>query len=258
MSLAWLSQCLMFIHVLCWFSNHVQFTTRVIFGFAILLSNHVYLQPRRDFRVDKISWFSSLALSSLLESTHYLTALHQSLAEMFQSGRCHLPAAPKIPALRCRSLCPLCSQDSRISTYAFWHDCCRLAVFSIDYRPYLRATHCPVRVIVGSQHRHHPHHRLSIFLRATYPSEPCLVDHHHRHPPRYLRWLFSLDSTERRIILRLRVRHRVLSASSRWYYVHLNTKIIKVVYPICSLKMWDWIKITVCRSKYHVGTLLKN
>ena len=28
--------------------------------------------------------------------------------------------------------------------------------------------------------------------------------------------------------------------------------------PICSLKMWDWIKIMVCRRKYHVGTLLKN
>ena len=30
---------------------------------------------------------------------------------------------------------------------------------------------------------------------------------------------------------------------------------LKVVDPICNLKMWDWIQIMVCRSKYHVGTL---
>ena len=30
---------------------------------------------------------------------------------------------------------------------------------------------------------------------------------------------------------------------------------LKVVDHICSLKMWDWIEIMVCRSKYHVGTL---
>ena len=28
--------------------------------------------------------------------------------------------------------------------------------------------------------------------------------------------------------------------------------VLKVVDPICSLKMWDWIKIMVCKSKYHV------
>ena len=33
---------------------------------------------------------------------------------------------------------------------------------------------------------------------------------------------------------------------------------LKVVDPICSLKMWDWIKIMACRNKYHVGTLLKD
>ena len=88
-----------------------------------MLSSHVFFQPCRDFRVDIFSWFSSLAHSILLESTHYPTALHQPLAEMLQPGRCHLPTAPKILALWFQSLIgPLCSPDSHISTYAFWHD----------------------------------------------------------------------------------------------------------------------------------------
>ena len=40
-------------------------------------------------------------------------------------------------------------------------------------------------------------------------------------------------------------------------YVTSSTN-LKAVDPICSLKMWDWINIMVCRSKYHVGTLLIN
>ena len=111
-------------------------------------------------------------IRSCLSQHHYLTALHQPPAEMLQPGRCHLLTAPKIPALWLRSLGLLCSPDSHISTYAFWHDSLLpVAVFFIDFRPHLRATHCPVRAIVASQHRHHPHHRPSCILRAPHPSE---------------------------------------------------------------------------------------
>ena len=44
-----------------------------------------------------------------------------------------------------------------------------------------------------------------------------------------------------------------------WHIIKITEPSLKVVGPICSLKMWDWIKkIMVCRSKGHVGTLLKN
>ena len=33
---------------------------------------------------------------------------------------------------------------------------------------------------------------------------------------------------------------------------------LKVVHPICSLKIWDWMKIMECRSKCHVETLLNS
>ena len=48
-----------------------------------------------------------------------------------------------------------------------------------------------------------------------------------------------------------------------WYKLFIEQNIImrdrclsqlKVVDPICSLKMWDWIKLMVWRSKYHIGT----
>ena len=57
-----------------------------------------------------------------LSQHHYLTALHQPPAEMLQPGRRHLLTAPKIPVLWLQSLGPICSPDSHISTYAFWHD----------------------------------------------------------------------------------------------------------------------------------------
>ena len=41
-------------------------------------------------------------------------------------------------------------------------------------------------------------------------------------------------------------------------YVCLHLTLLKVVGPICSLKIWDKKIIMVCRSKYHVGTLFKN
>ena len=106
--------------------SHVQFTTRVIFGFAISFIQSCFCQPCRHFRVDIFSWFpcfSSLAHSILLESTTTISSLcinHQL--------RCCNPAvvrlltAPKIPTLLLQSLGLHCSPDSHISTYASWHD----------------------------------------------------------------------------------------------------------------------------------------
>ena len=157
--------------------SHVQFSTRVIFGFAILLSNHVFCQPCRHFRVDifsVISIFSSLAHSILLESTTTISSLcinHQL--------RCCNPAvvrlltAPKIPALLPQSLGLHCSPDSHFSpqTLLARLTAARWPSSSLTIRPHLRATHCPVRAIVDSQHRLHPHHRPSCILRAPHPSE---------------------------------------------------------------------------------------
>ena len=50
----------------------------------------------------------------------------------------------------------------------------------------------------------------------------------------------------------------VLSSQSRNVTIRYFENILKefkVVDPICSLKMWDWINIMVCRIKYNVGTL---
>ena len=119
------------------------------------LSNHVFCQLCRHFRVDIFSWFSSLALPSLLESTPLSHCPASPPAEKLQPGRRHLLTAPKIPVLWFRSLGLLCSTDSHISTYAFWHDSLLpVSRLLLTIRPHLRATHCPVRAIVDSQHRH--------------------------------------------------------------------------------------------------------
>ena len=167
--------------------SHVQFSTRVIFGFAILLSNHVFCQPCRHFRVDKFSWFSSLALSSLLESPSLFSCTASLLlAEMFNPGRCPLLTAPKIPALWHRSLGSHCSTDSFISTLSVrrftatniefytvcWHD----SLLLVDRHHHWLSTLPPGDSLSRqshrrSQHRHHPHHRPSCILRAPNPSE---------------------------------------------------------------------------------------
>ena len=111
-----------------------------------------------------------------LSQHHYLTALHQPSWDV---------ATRPLSSSHC-------TEDSGIVTSKPWPTaaqivastltlsgtthCCWLAVLFIDYRPYLRAIHCPVRAIVVSQHRSFPHHRPSIILRATQPSEPCLID----------------------------------------------------------------------------------
>ena len=102
-------------------------------------------------------WFSSLAHSILLESTTTISLLcinHQL--------RCCNPAvvrlltAPKIPALLPQSLGLHCSPDSHISTLTLLArlTAARWPSSSLTIRPHHRATHCPVRAIVDSQHRH--------------------------------------------------------------------------------------------------------
>ena len=108
-----------------------------------------------------------------LSQHHYLIALHQPPAEMLQPGRCPSSHFTEDSGVLTSSFGLLCSPDSRTSlrllarfTAASWLS------FTIDYSTaYLRATHWPVRAIVDSQHRHHPHHRPSCILRAPHPSE---------------------------------------------------------------------------------------
>ena len=108
-----------------------------------------------------------------LSQHHYLIALHQPPAEMLQPGRCPSSHFTEDSGVLTSSFGLLCSPDSRTSlrllarfTAASWLS------FTIDYSTaYLRATHWPVRAIVASQHRHHPHHRPSCILRAPHPSE---------------------------------------------------------------------------------------
>ena len=158
--------------------NHVQFSTRVIFGFAILLSNHVFCQPCRHFRVDIFSvismiFFTRTSIFAWVNTTILLLCINRQL-KCCNPAVVRLLTLPKIPAFWHQALYwPLCSPDSRTSlrllarfTAASWPS------FTIDYSTaYLRATHCPVRAIVASQHRHHPHHRPSCILRAPHPSE---------------------------------------------------------------------------------------
>ena len=142
---------------------------------------------------------------------------------MLQPGRC--------PSFIGSSLVVYCTEDSGVVNSKPWptaaqivastltlsgtNHCCRLAVFFIDYRPHLRATHCPVRAIVDSQHRHHPHHRPSCILRAPHPSETHACRSQQRHSARYLRRLFSPDFTERRITSKDSEHHHRVEHHSR-------------------------------------------
>ena len=109
-------------------------------------------------------------IRSCLSQHHTLTALHQPPAEMLQPGRC--PSSH-------------CTEDSGVVTSKPWPSAAQIVTSphlrflarltaarwpsSLTIRPYLRATHCPVRAIVDSQHP--PHHRPSCILRAPHPSE---------------------------------------------------------------------------------------
>ena len=140
--------------------------------YSVIQSCFLLTTPRISCR-HIFSWFSSLALPSLLESTP-LSYCSASTASWNVATR---PLSVFSLYRRFRrfdiKLWPLCSPDSRTSlrllarfTAASWPS------FTIDYSTaYLRSTHCPVRAIVASQHRHHPHHRPSCILRAPHPSE---------------------------------------------------------------------------------------
>ena len=71
--------------------SHVQFSTRVIFGFAILLSNHVFCQPCRHFCVDIFSvismlFFTRTSIFAWVNTTILLLCINRKL-------KCCNPAA---------------------------------------------------------------------------------------------------------------------------------------------------------------------
>ena len=93
--------------------------------------------------------------------------------------RCCNPAvvrlltAPKIPVLWLQSLGPICSPDSHISTYAFWHDpllpVSRFHHWLFDLTSgRLTVLSEPSSLVITAMH---PHHRPSCILRAPHPSE---------------------------------------------------------------------------------------
>ena len=132
------------------------------------------------------SWFSSLALSSLLESTP-LSCCSASTASWNVATR---PLSVFSLYRRFRrfdiKLWPLCSTDSFISTLSLrrftatniefytvcWHD----SLLLVDRHHHWLSTLPPGDSLScqshrRSQHRHHPHHRPSCILRAPHPSE---------------------------------------------------------------------------------------
>ena len=125
----------------------------------------------RHFRVDKFPWFSSLAHSILLESTTTISLLcinHQL--------KCCNPAVVIFSLHRRFRRCDfeaLAYTAAHIVASSFTLSgtthCCQMAVITIDYRPHQGDSLSRHRA--GSQHRHHPHHRLSIHLRAPHLSE---------------------------------------------------------------------------------------
>ena len=84
-----------FVNVTIMFSSQRVLFLDSLFCYPIMFSlNHAAIFVQTIFHDFRHSHFY-LCLSQ----QHYLTALHQPLAEMLQPGRCHLPTAPKIPAL---------------------------------------------------------------------------------------------------------------------------------------------------------------
>ena len=176
-TLAWPSHvsCL-FICSLLMFS-HVQFSTRVIFGFAILLSNHVFCQPCRHFRVDIFSvismiFFTRTSIFAWVNTTILLLCINRQL-KCCNPAVVRLLTLPKIPAFWYQALAYFAAQIVA-HHFVFWHD----SLLLVDcHSPLTIRPHTSGRLTVPSEPSSiantamHPHHRPSCILRAPHPSE---------------------------------------------------------------------------------------
>ena len=64
-----------------------------------------------------------------------------------------------------------------------------------------------------------------------------------------IRALFINGSAWLEIWLQINVTYMLSPTCSPWSWITPCERSLKVVDPICSLKMWDWINIMVCRCK---------
>ena len=129
--------------------SHVQFSTRVIFGFAILLSNHVFCQPCRHFRVDIFLRDFHDFLHSHIRSCLSQTSLSHCSASTTSwnvATRAVVIFSLHRRFRRCdfEALAHCSCSDSHFSTYAFWHDSLLPVSRHLLTIDLTRATHCPV------------------------------------------------------------------------------------------------------------------
>ena len=179
--------------------SHVQFSMRVIldslFCYPITFSvNHaaifvwIFSRDSHDF----LHSHFHLCLSQ----HHYLIALHQPPAEMLQPGHCPSSHFSEDSGVLTSSFWPLCSPDSHISTYAFWHD----PLLPVGRHHHWLFDLTSGRLTVPSEPSSiantamHPHHWPSCILRAPQPvRDTCLSITNNAIPFHYLRRLFSPD-----------------------------------------------------------------
>ena len=158
--------------------SHVQFSTRVIFGFAYSVIQSCFLSTMPPFScgyfLRDFHDFLHSHTRSLLESTTTISSLcinHQL--------RCCNPAVvrlltlPKIPAFWHQALAYSAAQIVA-HHFVFWHD----SLLLVDcHSPLTIRPHTSGRLTVPSEPSSiantamHPHHRPSCILRAPHPSE---------------------------------------------------------------------------------------
>ena len=136
---------------------------------------------------------------------------------MLQPGRCHLPTAPKIRHCDLEALAYSAAQIAFSLRLMARLTAARRtpSLLTIDPTSHARASHCPVIALVVNTAVILTIDRASSSGRQTRQRHASSIANIVILFIVYLRRIFSPDSTERRIILKLRVRHRVLSASSR-------------------------------------------
>ena len=166
------------------------------------LSNHVFCQPCRHFRVDIFSVISIIFFTRTFDPAWVNITI--TLLCINHQLKCCNPAVVIFSLHRRFRRCDFealahCScSEGHFSTYVFWHDSLLPVSRHLLTIDLTRATHCPViapvvnTVII-----------LTIDLAASSGRHTrqrhMPVDRQQRHPVHYLRRLFSLDSTERRI-----------------------------------------------------------
>ena len=182
------------------------------------LSNHVFCQPCRHFRVDIFSVISMIFFTRTFDPAWVNITI--TLLCINHQLKCCNPAVVIFSLHRRFRRCDFealahCScPDSHFSTYAFWHDSLLPVSRHLLTIDLTRATHCPVIAPVVNTVIILTIDRASSSGRHT-RQRHMPVDRQQRHPVHYLRRLFSPDFTERRITSKDSEHHHRVEHHSR-------------------------------------------